>query len=155
MILILSKFESNVRQFYQTFGAKVGRFLFSGGSAAATNLIVYYVAYATFHVHYILASVLAFGLSFIVSFTMQKFWTFRDKSLALVNTQLVKYFVVMIINLAINTALLYWLVEYVHVNKLLAQIVAMAALAFVSFFVYQFVIFKPVPTPARARGEFR
>lgn len=133
------------KSLYKTFGAKVGRFLFSGGSASATNLIVYYISYSTFHIHYILASVIAFAISFVVSFTMQKFWTFRDESLSMINSQLTKYFAVALINLVINTILLYVLVEFGNVHKLIAQIIVMMLIATVSFFVYQFAIFKPIP----------
>ena len=133
---------------YRTFGAKVVRFFIAGGSAAVTNLTVFYVCTSVFTVYYIWASILAYGISFFVSFTLQKFWTFRDNSLFHLNKQLAKYLFIMLFNLGVNTAILYTLVEYAHLPPLVAQILAIMLIAVWSFFVYHFFIFKPaVSTP--------
>lgn len=121
---------------------KILRFLISGGSAAVTNLGVLYIATHILGVWYIASSVIAFVLSFFVSFTMQKFWTFGNSSMHLLQGQMIKYFIFMIINLGVNTLMMYFFVEYSGLHYMAAQILTMALLAFVSFFVYQFVIFK-------------
>ena len=138
---------------YRTFGAKVVRFLISGGSAAATNLAVFYVCTSIFSVYYIWASVIAYAISFFVSFTLQKFWTFRDSSLFEMNKQLAKYLTITLFNLGVNTAFIYMLVEYAQWVPMVAQIFAITLIAVWSFFVYNFFIFKPVAPQLIRQGD--
>ena len=56
------------------------RFLISGGTAAVVDLLFLYVLTDGIHMWYLLSSVLAFLAAFSVSFTLQKRWTFRDRS---------------------------------------------------------------------------
>lgn len=129
---------------------KIIRFLVSGGSAAATNLGVLYVCTSVFHTYYVWSSVIAFAVSFFVSFTMQKFWTFSDCSVQMLRSQMIKYLLFTVVNLGVNTLMMYELVEYAHFHYLYAQLVTMISIAFVSFFVYHFLIFKPMASlPSR------
>ncbi len=96
-----------------------------------------------FGIWYVLSSFFAFIFAFIVSFTLQKFWTFKDKGLSRVHSQGFLYFAVQVINLALNTTLLYILVEYLSLHYLLAQIIVGIVVAVWSFFIYQFIIFRP------------
>ncbi len=127
---------------YRTFGAKVVRFFIAGGSAAATNLTVFYVCTTVFTVYYIWASIIAYALAFFVSFTLQKFWTFRDSSLFAINKQVLTYFLVSFFNLVVNTILIYTLVEFGNFVPLYAQTLVILLIATWSFFVYNFFIFK-------------
>ena len=123
--------------------SKVLKYLISGGSAAVVNLSVLYVSTDILHVWYLASSVLANILAFFVSFFLQKFWTFNNASVELVKKQLALYLLVAVINLGINTLLMFMFVEYVELHYLLAQIVTSGLIAIESFFVYQYFIFIP------------
>lgn len=125
---------------------KVVRFLISGGSAAAVNLSLLYVFVEILDIWYIAGSIIAFIVSFFVSFTLQKFWTFRDASTEVMHGQVAKYFFVALINLGVSTGTLYLLVEYVQLPVMLAQVITLGLIAIVSFFVYQRFIFHPTAT---------
>lgn len=131
---------------------RVIRFLISGGSAAATNLTVLYIATEFFHIWYVASSVIGFLISLVVSFTLQKFWTFADRSVHLLRTQMIKYFTVTVTNLCINTLLLYSLVEYAQLHYLIAQIIAMGIIAIESYIIYQRFIFHRPATPEIANS---
>ena len=94
------------------------------------------------HMYYLYASILAFAVSIAVSFTMQKFWTFRDKPLHDMHTQFARYLVVILSNLLLNTALVYFLVEHAGVWYLFAQILATAIIAVVGYFGYRYFVFR-------------
>ena len=126
---------------YSRYG-KILRFLISGGSAAATNLGILFLFAHYLHIWYVSASVIAFILSFVVSFSLQKFWTFSDPSMRMLPAQMAKYLSFMVLNLGVNTLMMYMLVEYAHMHYMFAQLLTMGAIAFVSFFVYQHLIFK-------------
>lgn len=121
--------------------SKVLKYLISGGSAAVVNLTVLYVSTDIFHVWYIASSVLASIIAFFVSFFLQKFWTFNNASVDLIKKQLALYVLVAIINLVLNTLLMYLFVEFGQLHYLLAQIVTSGLIAVESYFVYQYFIF--------------
>ncbi len=123
------------------------RFLISGGTATAVNVGTLYVLTEFAGLWYILSSVVAFVLAFCVSFTMQKWWTFAERSTHRVGSQAGLYFAVALGNLGLNTLLLYVLVEWFGLWYVIAQLIASAIIAAESFLLYRFVIFGPVHEP--------
>ena len=121
---------------------RIFRFLLSGGTAFGTDIILLYLFTDIFGVWYLASAVAAFILAFGVSFTLQKFWTFKDNSRDGIHMQMGVYFFVAVINLALNTLLVYVFVERADLHYLFAQAVASALIAVESFFIYQHFIFK-------------
>ena len=126
------------------------KFLISGGSAAIVNLSVLFFCTEYLHLWYIASAFVAFCCAFLVSFTLQKFWTFRDRSTEVVNHQVALYLVGAAINLSLGTLILFSLVEFTGMHYLLAQILVQGTLACANFFIYSHVIFTGSTTPARA-----
>lgn len=121
---------------------KLLRYLISGGTAAFVNwgtlfLLVHYA-----RIYYLYASITAFIISIAASFTMQKFWTFQDNHIHDIHLQIMKYLLVFLFSLLLNTALVYLLVEKANVWYLLAQIVATAVIATSNFFCYRHFVFQ-------------
>ncbi|MDZ7587444.1 MAG: GtrA family protein [Patescibacteria group bacterium] len=124
---------------------KIIRYIISGGTAAAVNLGALYILTDRLGWWYLFSSIAAFGLAFIVSFTLQKFWTFKEKSFHTAPKQLTLYFLVITVNLLINTALMYFMVDIINLPYLLGQVIVGGLIAFGSFFVYRHLIFRPHP----------
>ncbi len=121
---------------------KVFRFLISGGTATATNLAILYILTSIFGIWYIASAVFSYIASFFVSFSLQKFWTFRDSSRDGMHIQAGVYFAVGAGNLIINTLMLYAFVEYASIHYMLAQFISGAVIAVESYFLYHFFIFR-------------
>jgi putative flippase GtrA len=121
---------------------KVIKYIFSGGMAAVTNLSALYLLVEFLGVHYLVASILSFIVSIAVSFIMQKFWTFEDSSRDTIHAQFAIYTVVVLINLVLNTFLVYAFVEWLSIWYFAAQFLAAAIIALVSFFAYRNLVFK-------------
>ena len=119
--------------------SRVVRFIISGGLATAANLVLLALFIRVFGFWYLPSSAAAFLLAFAVSFTLQKFWTFRDRTTDRVHLQAGAYFGILVINLLINTALVYGLVEYARLWPLVAQALASLLIACESFFLYRIV----------------
>lgn len=124
--------------------ARVFRFLLSGGIALSTDLAFLYLFTDVFGLWYLASAIAAFILAFGVSFMLQKFWTFGDHSQEGLHMQIGIYFFVTVINLTLNTLLIYVFVEWVGLYYLFAQIVVSALIAIESFFVYQRFIFHSI-----------
>ena len=122
--------------------AKIARYLFSGGVSAFTDILLLYIFTDLLHIWYLTASILAFLFAFIVSFSLQKFFTFQDHSREGMHGQAAIYFLVSGANLLINTALIYLFVQYGGFHYIVAQIVTSIMIAIESFIIYGTFIFK-------------
>ncbi|OGG51102.1 hypothetical protein A2763_02055 [Candidatus Kaiserbacteria bacterium RIFCSPHIGHO2_01_FULL_54_36] len=127
---------------------RIVRFLISGSSAAGINLGTLFVLTHFFDVWYLLSSVVAFSVSFFVSFTLQKFWTFNDASLHRVRSQAFVYLMIALADLGLNTLLLFVLVEYAHVHYMAAQLLCMGLIAIINFFSYKRFVFRALKNDA-------
>lgn len=117
------------------------RYLMSGAAAAASNLAVLFILVRYGRMYYLYASVLAFIASVAISFTLQKFWTFQDRLIHDMRTQFIRYSVVVLMNLSINTALMYLFVEKMGLWYLLAQALTTSVVAIIGYIAYRRLVF--------------
>ncbi len=122
--------------------ARFFRYLASGGTAAATDLLLLYLLTDGVGFHYLFSAVLAFVAAFFVSFFLQKFWTFEDGAVEKVRAQAGLYLLVALGNLALNTLCIYIFVEWLHLWYMAAQFLASGLLAFATFFISRDIVFK-------------
>jgi putative flippase GtrA len=118
---------------------KIMRYIISGGMATATNLLFLFILTDLIGVWYVLSAVFSYVISFVVSFSMQKYWTFKDNSSDRIGAQAVWYISVTTANLGLNTLGIFLLVHYGHFHYLLAQLVVSLLIAIESFFIYRLV----------------
>ena len=124
------------------------RYVFSGGSAAAIDVILLFVLTTYFHVYYLAAATFAMTISFIARFLLQKFVTFKDTDESHTTKQFASYSVLYAGSLIATNALLYFFVDYLQVNVVAAQVGTIFLIACISFFVYKvFVFTKPNEVP--------
>ncbi len=121
---------------------RVLKFLIAGGIGVSVNLGIFHILYVS-GVPYLNGSAIAVSLSMVVSFLLQKNWTFENRTLEGAHTQFIQYAVLALGNLALNTGIVYVLIGKLEMFYLLAQAVAAATVATYSFFIYQLFIFKP------------
>ncbi|MDO8493093.1 MAG: GtrA family protein [bacterium] len=125
--------------------AVIVRYLFSGGTAFATDIILLYILREYFGVSVAIAVVIAFIFAFAVSFLMMKHVTFQDGSSGQTHKQLVAYFGVAIFNLFLNSFLVFLFIEKMDLWYIFSQVVASLIIAVWNFFIYKYLIFiKPV-----------
>ncbi len=120
----------------------VVKFFFAGSSAAAVDLIFLYLFYGVFKWGLVFSTSFAFILSFAVSFTLQKFWTFRNSSSKKIPIQFVLYIGNAFIGLNINAGLMHVLVINVGVWYMLAQVIVNLTIGVYNFFIYKFIVFR-------------
>ena len=98
----------------------------------------------SFGVYYLAASICAFSVALLVGFLLQKNWTFQARSVGRAKIQFGMYAALTLVNLGINTVIVYVCVEYLHLNYLLAQVIGAGLVSVSSYFIYTLYIFKPV-----------
>lgn len=120
----------------------VMRYLISGSTAAAVYFAALYGFVEVGKMYYLLASALALTIAIVVSFSLHKFFTFREHSLARAHIQFGLYLLVIALDYVVNLALLWLLVELLHVPYLLAAFIATTVVATINFFAYWLVVFR-------------
>lgn len=140
---------NTLKTLYQWIEGRVGvrmfrlmRYVFSGGTAAASNVVTLFILVEFGNVHYLYASILAFIFSLAISFTLHKFLTFRDQETRNIHKQIGRYLAVILGNLVLNTTLVYVLVELLGVWYLFAQIIGAALVAVTGYIGYKYFVFR-------------
>jgi len=156
MVKILMRFLDRLYfRFRQAFSARLPRvygfcearkkiikFVIAGCIAGGSDLVFLYIFHGLLHWTILIATSVAFILSFVVSFTLQKFWTFRDYRQDKMMGQLLMYLLTGFIALNLNGFFMHLLVNEFRVWYLLSQFVVNLFLGLSNFLVYKFIIFK-------------
>lgn len=121
---------------------KTLRYIISGGLAAFTHLGALYLLTDSVGLWFVEANVLAFCFGLIVSFGMQKLWTFGDRRTDGVYHQAFWYALIQIVSLGVDTALLYILVTYAGWWYLGTQFLLLVLIAVGNFFLFNKVVFR-------------
>lgn len=120
--------------------------MLAGGTAALSNLVLFYIFLNWFNIWYLVASIASFILSVVVGFYMQKYLTFKDADKSETLRQAGIFFLVSMINLGINVLLMLLFVEVFKIDKILSKVFTLAILACWNYFVYEkFVFNKKTP----------
>lgn len=118
------------------------KFVIAGSSAGIADLAFLFLFHGILKWPIVLSTSLAFVSSFMISFTLQKFWTFRNFSQAKVASQFILYILNAIICLNLNGFFMHLLVTEYQVWYILAQIIVNLTISSYNFLVYNSIIFK-------------
>jgi len=113
---------------------------FSGGS----DLIFLFILHGLWHLPIVMATSISFILSFLVSFTLQKFWTFRNYQNQVAG-QLSLYILFAFVGLNVNAIFMHLLVTKYRIWYILAQLMVNLVIGFCNFLSYKFIIFRKNP----------
>lgn len=119
---------------------------FAGFLAGTVNLILLFVFYKLFSWPIVLSTSAAFILSFLISFTLQKLWAFRNFNQGKTASQFTLYIINAFIGLNMNGFLMYVLVHEHQIWYLWSQLMVNAVIGTYNFFVYRYLIFRKEKT---------
>ena len=123
-------------------GNRIFRFLVSGGLAVFANISCLFLLTEYFHVYYLYSSVIAFFVGFLVTFFLQKFWTFRNRDRSKTSRQMFVTLIVTSVNLFINTCFVYVFTEFAHLWYMGSQILSSLVISVETYFLYKNFIFR-------------
>lgn len=121
---------------------QLGRFVLVGASGFALNLVIYGALLHATEMPYVLAAVISNSVAIANNFVLHRIWTFQatgDRK----RHQASRFLLVCGLGFAINIAVLTVLVEAVGISKLLAEAVAAATAAPVTFVANRQWTFRP------------
>ena len=121
---------------------RVVKFFIAGSVAGISDLIFLYILHGLLKVEIVMSTSIAFILAFLISFTLQKFWTFRNYSRQKMFNQLFLYILNAVIGLSLNGLFMHLLVNGCHVWYIFSQIIVNLLIGFLNFLIYKFIIFR-------------
>ncbi len=123
------------------FAKPVVRYLFSGGSAFLTEYAVFLVLFSGLSVWLYAANSLSFFAGLIVSFTLNRSWTFKqDNFKRSARQQMTMYALMAAFNLAAINVLI-GLLDHLGLDPRIGKIVVMVAVAAWNFVIFRSIVF--------------
>ena len=126
-MLMAPGFRESIMALPYTRG-RVVRFVVSGSLAAAVHVSTLFLL-ARLGVWYLAATTIGFCVAFIVSFSLQKWWTFKEGGRGRTRRQLSYFFLLQVVNLFLNGAGVYLAVQVLHAPLLVSQVLVLGLLA--------------------------
>ncbi len=117
------------------------RFLIAGGISFATNVSILYVLTHYAGMWYLASAIISFTASILVSFVVQKYWTFKDFSRDRLAEQSFRYAFICLGNLGLNTLTIFVLVDIVGAWYIAAAVIASIIVAISGFVFYRKFVF--------------
>jgi len=114
--------------------SQVMRFLSAGGLGVLLYYLTLYILTDIAGVWYMASAVVASIVNYSANFVLQKYWAFENKDAKNIHRQAGKYALMVMSLFAANLLLLYLLVEYAHIQYLIAQVIATIPLTITSYF---------------------
>ncbi len=124
---------------------RISRYLAAGLIALAVNIVSLYVCVDLLGLWYLAGSTIAFIVTLLASFLLQKFWTFRERSSGRLPVQLMSYAALATVNIGVNALLMYLFVSVFAFHYLLAQVLSSGTIAVYGFVIYKLLVFAPRP----------
>jgi putative flippase GtrA len=102
---------------------KLIKFCIVGGINTLISLLTFYVLNKIMGFSYMLSSVIGYACGMINSYILNKTWTFSDTNKRII-LQLIKFIFVNGVSLGINLLTMYILVDRIHIDSMIAQVIA-------------------------------
>jgi len=122
---------------------RVIRFSVVGTVSTAANYICFVLLYKVLQLHYVSSSSIGYVIGLLLGYSLNKNWTFIKK-VAIGKSYIFQYSTAQIAALIFCQALLFYLVEFFRIDPLLANVIALAVGAIVSFLLIDIFVFKPM-----------
>lgn len=116
------------------------RYGITGSTTVIINLALLFIFTEFFGLWYMFSAVIAGTACTVFNFLMNRRWSF--KSNGTMHRQMVKYLLLLGFNYLYSLGALYLLVELLHINYLLAQIIVSMVMVSWNFAMFRYVIYK-------------
>lgn len=128
--------------FYCRQRKSVVKFFITGSLASSVDLLCLFIFHGLFEMGIVLSTSIAFLVSFVFSFYLQKLWTFRNDDHKKMPRQVVLYLLNSFLSLNMNAVGMHLLVTQFNIWYLFSQIIINLILGSLNFFIYKFIIFR-------------
>ena len=129
--LFMSDHISNI--FSINFILKIVKFMVVGTLGTFVNLAFLYLFTDIFKIYYIISEIIAFFISVIHNYLLNKIWTFKEEFKEQLINKYFRYTTICLISLLSNLSMLFILVEFYHIWYIYAEILATGGSSLINF----------------------
>ena len=117
------------------------KYIFVGSIGFLINISIFWILINKIHIWYIYSAIISFILSTLIGFQLHRKITYScsDK---INGNMIIYYYFINIVNIIINTVLIFIFVEYIHILKILSIIISNLLISIYSYIFYKKIIFK-------------
>lgn len=119
---------------------KLIRFSIVGVGNTLVNWSIFIILNA-FGVDYIIANIIAYIIATINSYIWNSLWVFKYGQGLNINTS-VKFFILNLVGLTVNTTIMYILVDILNFNKFIALVIASVLVVMMNYTINKLWVFK-------------
>ena len=119
---------------------KLIRFSIVGVGNTLVNWSIFIILNA-FGVYYILSNIIAYIIATINSYIWNSLWVFKYRQGLDINTS-VKFFILNLVGLTVNTTIMYILVDILNFNKFIALVIASIFVVIMNYTINKLWVFK-------------
>jgi len=118
------------------------RYCFVGGFAFLVDAGGLYVLTEYAGMYYLLSATVSFIAGLTVNYLLSTTWIFRKSKLRSRWAEFLIYSVIGVIGLGLNTIMLYFLTDIIHIYYMLSKIITAAVVMLWNFFARKIILFK-------------
>ena len=119
---------------------KLIRFLIVGVGNTLVNWSIFIIL-NVFGVYYIISNIIAYIIATINSYIWNSLWVFKYGQGLNINTS-VKFFILNLVGLTVNTTIMYILVDILNFNKFIALVIASVLVVMMNYTINKLWVFK-------------
>ena len=119
---------------------KLIRFSIVGVGNTLVNWGIFFILNA-FGVYYIISNIIAYIIATINSYIWNSLWVFKYGQGLNINTS-VKFFILNLVGLTVNTTIMYILVDILNFNKFIALVIASVLVVIMNYTINKLWVFK-------------
>jgi putative flippase GtrA len=112
----------------------------TGGIAFCVEYVTFYLLYSILGLWYIWSNSIAMTVAFSISFTLNRFWSFKSKGNAF--KQLIMYGTLFLVNVFVSNMVMLLFTDVLGIKPLLSKLIAVGIIVCWNFVINKKVIFK-------------
>ncbi len=115
-------------------------YLVVGGIATVTEWVLFFVMDIC-HIHYGIATAIAYIISTFVNWLVGRLLVFKDNHSSFLK-EILSIYVASIVGLLLNLIIMWLAIDIININEMISKILATAIVFFYNFFVRKLLIYK-------------
>lgn len=120
------------------------RYLIIGGLTTLANVVVYAILTEGFSIHYQVANIISWLVAVIFAFVGNKWVVFRtrERDAHSLLREAGSFFLMRLLTLGFDAGALYVMVEWLHMDEMIAKIISTAAVIVLNYVLSKLVVFR-------------
>lgn len=129
-------------KFYDCLNLPIVRYLFVGGMAALTDIVIFYVFADVLRYNYLTVTVCGFIIATLVNYLLSIVFVFDSGVRFNWNMEIFFVYVISLVGLSVHISVLYFLVEFFSLMLMVSKLIALGSAFLFNYSLRKYYVFK-------------